>query len=88
MVKGRTWKIFWVLVGLGISVFIPVGALMTAGDWILTAVLPDVPVLSTVFSDMLTMTGAFFFLLALICLYGKLVKAKKDGPMEVVPEEM
>lgn len=85
IVRGRTWQVLWVLLALGVILFVPVTIAGGIAQFLQTAFLPDLPILSALLYDVLYAGAGFLFLLSLVAFYGKLRK-EKGRVEEVVPE--
>lgn len=83
--RGRTWQILWVLLALGIVLFVPVTIASGIAQYLQTVLRPDLPILSALLNDTLYACVGFLFLLSLVAFYGRLRK-EKGRVEEVIPE--
>ncbi len=85
IVRGKTWRVLWVLVALGVLFFAPAGILSFVVDVVQQMTIPELPIVSTLISDVFYSWAGLLFTLALVSFYGRLYK-EKGRVQEVVPE--
>ncbi len=85
IVKGRTWRVLWVLLVLCVVIFLPASVINFGFSALQEAQLRDLPIIGVIIGDILYGIAGLIFTLALIAFYGKLKKAA--GRVEqVIPD--
>ncbi len=85
IVRGKTFRVLWVLCALGVLFFGPAGILSFGVDAVQQMTIPELPIVSTLISDVFYSWAGLLFTLALVSFYGRLYK-EKGRVQEVVPE--
>lgn len=85
MVRGKTWKVLFVIIGLSILVFLPSAILSAFVVYLQMTAVPDLALVATIVEDVVYSIALLLFTLALVAFYGKIRKAR-GRVEEVVPE--
>lgn len=88
VVLGRTWLVLGVIVALSVLIFLPATILSALFAALQSAAVPDLPVFALIIEDSIFAFASLLFTLSLVAFYGRLLKAKKDGPTEVMPDAL
>ncbi|MSR86812.1 hypothetical protein EXS70_01415 [Candidatus Peribacteria bacterium] len=86
VVRGKSWRIFWTLLAMGLLLLIPSLILGGLVSFIQYSALPGLDIISVIFSDVIYACSGLLFTLALVAYYGKLHKEK--GRVEEVVSDL